>query len=102
MLSLVPPPMEGWGLRSETLAVQSPNITDTFVEVSYVTLDATNDAQGDNLYASEQSVTMTISADPAVAVTIGMGFTDANMRAALLIDGPYGLCCTNRLKGFTV
>jgi hypothetical protein len=90
MLSLVPPPMEGWGLRSETLAVQSPNITDTFVEVSYVTLDATNDGQGDNLYASEQSVTMTINADPAVAVTIGMGFTDANMRAALLIDGPYG------------
>ncbi|WP_417247447.1 hypothetical protein [Celeribacter sp.] len=90
MLSLVPPPMEGWGLRSETLAVQSPNITDKFVEVSYVTFDASDDGQGDDLYASEQSVTITINADPAAAVTIGMGFTEPNMRAALLTDGPYG------------
>ncbi len=90
MLSLVPPPMEGWGLRSETLAVQFPNITDTFVEVSYVTFDAPQDGQGGDLYASEQSVTITINADPAAAVTIGMGFADPNLRAALLTDGPYG------------
>ncbi|WP_417250611.1 hypothetical protein [Celeribacter sp.] len=90
MLSLVPPPMDGWGLRSETLAVQTPNITDTFVEVSYVTFGASDDGQGDDVYASEQSVTITINADPAAAVTFGIGFSDPNMRAALLTDGPYG------------
>jgi len=90
MLSLVPPPMDGWGLRSETLAIQTPNITDTFVEVSYVTFDASDDGQGDDVSAGEQSVTITINADPAAAVTFGIGFTDPNMRAALLTDGPYG------------
>ncbi|WP_417269938.1 MULTISPECIES: hypothetical protein [Alphaproteobacteria] len=90
MLSLVPPPIDGWGLRSETLAVQTPNITDTFVEVSYVTYGALDDLDSDDIYATEESVTITINADPAVAVTIGMGFRDPNLRAALLTDGPYG------------
>jgi hypothetical protein len=90
MLSLVPPPMEGWGLRSETLAVQALNITDTFVEIGYVTFDALDEGHGGDLHATEQSVSITINADPAAAGAFGIGFSDPNMRAALLTDGPHG------------
>ena len=90
LTSLLPSPIDGWGLRSETLSNQAPNISDSFLQISFVTFDPSPDLRGNDVFATEQSVTITINADPGASAAFGIGFTDPALRDMLLTEGPYG------------
>lgn len=86
IFSLLPPPMENWGLRSETLVVHKPQIDETRIEVSYVTFGAPDSDEP----PAEKSVTIEISADQAQVEALAKIFNDPGLRPVLLTEGPYG------------
>jgi len=87
LMSLVPPPMEGWGLRSETLANERFETADTFFAINYVTFDQSN---GDDYPGREQSISITINGAPDVSTTFEMAIANPALRDTIFVDGPFG------------
>ncbi len=88
--SLVPPPFDGWGLRSETLANEIQETAETFFVINYVTFDQSSGLQDDDLYRAEQTVSISINGAPEVSTSFEMQYANPDLRNVLFVDGPYG------------
>ena len=92
LTSLIPPPDDGWGLRSETLIVSlsAPKISDERAEVSFTYLDPSPELIGDDVFKTSQTVTITITSNPAASAAIKQSLANPALRDAMFTPGPYG------------
>lgn len=88
MLSLIPPPLEGWGLRSEAPFTKNP-VEDIRAEVSMVTYDQNLTSDDPDFYASERSVYITVGVSPDSKAFWDMALSQPALRDAMLEPGPY-------------
>lgn len=79
MLSLIPPPLEGWGLRSSRPFPKNP-IGEEQAEISYVTYDATG---------RERSVTINLTSAAVSVEALESMLSNEMMRDAAFDKGPY-------------
>lgn len=92
LTSLIPPPDDGWGLRSETLLVSmsAPKTSDERVEVSFNYLDPSPELTDEDVFQTSQSVTITITSNPAASVAIKQSLANPALRDVMFTQGPYG------------
>jgi hypothetical protein len=88
MLGLIPPPMDGWGLRSEAPFTTNP-VEDSRAEVWMVTYGQSLTSDDDDFFASERSVHIRVGISPDSKAFWDMALSQAGMRDAMFEPGPY-------------
>lgn len=88
MMSLIPPPLDGWGLRSEAPFTKNP-VAGERAEVSMVTYDQNLTVDDPDFFGSERSVQITVGISPDSKAFWDMAISQPAMRAAMLESGPY-------------
>jgi len=88
VISLIPPPLEGWGLRSEASYVEIP-VSEERAQVHYVRYDPALGSGDDTFYQSERSVALNISISPDNEQFFEMMLGQQGMRDVLFDAGPY-------------
>lgn len=88
MLSLIPPPSDGWGLRSEAPFTTNP-VEESRAEVWMVTYDQSLTSDDSDFFASERSVHIRVGVSPDSKAFWDMALSQAGMRDAMFEPGPY-------------
>ncbi|MEM8537051.1 MAG: hypothetical protein AAGF56_04230 [Pseudomonadota bacterium] len=89
MVSLLPPPMDGWGLGSNAKSVRMV-ADDQRAEIFYKTFDPDLSSDHPDFFRSERSVVVRISDQPAMVEITKMRLENEMMREAAYNEGPYG------------
>jgi hypothetical protein len=87
-ISFIPPPLDGWGLRSQAPFTTNP-VEETRTEVSFVTYDLSLASDHPDFHASERSVQIRTGISPDSKVFWEMALSQPAMRDAMLKPGPY-------------
>lgn len=89
MVSLLPPPMDDWGLGSN---VESTRMTleDERAEVFYKTFDASLPSDDPDFFGTEESVVVRINDQPEMVELTKMRMENEMMRDLAYDEGPYG------------
>ncbi len=88
LISLIPPPNDGWGLRSDASFTQNP-VDDVRAQVGLVTYDLDLSSDHPDFYGTERSVFITLSAAPENRTFWEMAMNEPALRAASFKPGPY-------------
>lgn len=87
--SIVPPPSEGWGIRSDAPFTTNP-IEDERAHISLVTYDAALTPADEEFFSTERSVAIHFSTDPANLTYWELTYADPTIREISYEAGPYG------------
>ena len=88
MLGLIPPPMDGWGLRSDAPFTTNP-VEEERAAVWIVTYDQDLTSDDDDFFASERSVHIRVGVSADSKAFWEMALSQAAMRDAMFEPGPY-------------
>lgn len=88
LISLIPPPQNGWGLRSEASFVEIP-VSDTRAQVVYVRYGAGLASDDEAFFSSEQSVSVVLSTSPDMVQFFDMMMGQEALRDASFDKGPF-------------
>lgn len=86
--SLIPPPMEDWGLFNDTPLGEWP-ITETNASITYHYYDKSFEPNSPEYQASAQNASIYITSGTVVVDSLKQMFTDPNLRDAMFQPGPY-------------
>jgi hypothetical protein len=88
LISLIPPPLDGWGLRSAAPFTKNP-VEAERAEFSLVTYDPTIPTNDPAFYGSEESVYIAFSASPDSLELWKMMYNEPSLREQMFVPGPY-------------
>ncbi|MDO6591217.1 hypothetical protein DS901_17240 [Loktanella sp. D2R18] len=94
LISLIPPPLDGWGVRSDAPFTQNP-IEDKRAEFGLVTFDADVPTNDPAFFGSEDSVSISLSASVDNVVLWNMMYGEPTMRESMYVPGPYNYPVSN-------
>ena len=88
MVSLIPPPGDGWGISSEASNVKTP-IGEDRAEVIYVRFDPALQSDDEAFFQTEEYITINVSRSPESVQLFEMMYPQEALRASLFEPGPY-------------
>ena len=88
MVSLIPPPADGWGISSEASNVKTP-IGEDRAEVIYVRFDPALQSDDEAFFKTEEYITINVSRSPELVQLFEMMYPQEALRASLFEPGPY-------------
>ncbi len=88
LISLIPPPLKGWGLRSEASFVEIP-VSDTGAQVEYVRYGAGLGSADEGFYPSEESVSVVLSNSSDMVQFFDTMMAQEMLRDASFDQGPF-------------
>lgn len=89
LISLIPPPMEGWGVRSDASFVKNP-VGPERAQVGYVRYAPGMSSAEEGFFGTEESVSASFSTSPDMVQFFGMMIGQEAMRDVAFDEGPYG------------
>lgn len=88
LVSLIPPPMSDWGIRSEAPFKEVP-LSEERAQVSLVYFDPNKDPSDSDFFKTEESVFITLTASPDSIKLLELSLAEPIMREAQFKPGPY-------------
>lgn len=89
LVSLIPPPMDGWAIRSDFGRVENP-VTNVRAEISYIYYDHGISPGEPGFFDSSNSINIRVTDHTDSASAMAMILGNEAMRSRMLDTGPYG------------
>ena len=98
VISLIPPPMDGWGISSEASNIQNP-VSAERAEVTYVRFDPELSSDDPDFYQTEEYVIVRVGWSVESKQLFDMMYAEEAMRTMMFEPGPFNYPIMKQTEG---